>query len=258
MKSIIRFALRKIPRKYLQLFSHIVLKAAAVLYKGKGVKCNVCESEFKKFMPYGRIITRENALCPNCLSLERHRLIKDYLLAQTDFFTAKLKVLHVAPELCFIKRFEKIHGDNYITADIESPLAKVKMDVHNIPFEDNKFDVVMCNHVLEHVTDDHKVMTEFYRVLKPTGWAILQSPMDYSMEKTYEDSTIIDPLEREKHFGQDDHLRMFGLDYGDRLRKAGFVVSEEKVAEKYTAEEIHFLGLDKNEIMYFCQKLAIA
>ncbi len=254
MKSIIRFALRKIPRKHLQLFSHVLLRLAAIFYKGKGVKCNVCNSEFKKFMPYGRITTRENALCPNCLSLERHRLIKDYLQKKTDFFTAKLKVLHVAPELCFIKRFENIHGDNYITADIESPLAKVKMDVHNIPFEDNTFDVVMCNHVLEHVTDDYQVTREFFRVLKPDGWAILQSPMDYSMEKTYEDPSITDPLEREKKFGQDDHLRMFGLDYGERLRKAGFTVAEEKVSDTYSPEEIHILGLDKNEIMYFCQK----
>lgn len=255
MKALIRFALRKIPRKYLQLFSHILLRIASIFYKGKGVQCNVCSSEFKKFMPYGRVHTRENALCPNCLSLERHRLIKNYLESKTNFFTANLKVLHVAPELCFIKRFEKIHGDNYITADIESPLAKVKMDVHDIPFEENSFDVVMCNHVLEHVTDDHKVLTEFYRILKPGGWAILQSPMDYSMEKTYEDPSIVDPLEREKHFGQDDHLRMFGLDYGQRLSKGGFKVSEEKVSDTYTQEQIKKLGLDKNEIMYFCEKV---
>lgn len=258
MKALIRFALRKIPRKYLQLFSHILLRMAAIFYKGKGAKCSVCESEFKKFMPYGRVYTRENALCPQCLSLERHRLIWNYLNTKTNFFSTGIHMLHVAPELCFIERFEKIHHKNYITGDIESPLAKVKMDVHNIPFDENTFDVVMCNHVLEHVTDDHKVMTEFLRVLKPGGWAILQSPMDYSMETTYEDPSITDPLEREKHFGQDDHLRMYGLDYGEKLRSAGFNVKEEKVIDLYSPEEIFKLGLDKNEILYFCEKEVIS
>ena len=254
MKAIIRFALRKIPRKYLQLFSHILLRIASVFYKGKGVQCNICESHFRKFLPYGRIESRENALCPSCLSLERHRLINHYLQKETNFYTAKLKVLHVAPELCFIKRFEKVHADNYVTADIESPLAKVKMDVHEIPFEADSFDVVMCNHVLEHVDEDAKVMREFYRVLKPGGWAILQSPIDYSRMKTFEDSSIISPADRELNYGQDDHVRMYGLDYGDRLEAAGFKVKEEKVINKFSHQEIKANGLDKNEIMYFCTK----
>ena len=254
MKGLIRFALRKIPRKYLQLFSHILLRMAAVFYRGKGVTCNVCDSEFKKFMPYGRIESRENALCPSCLSLERHRLINHYLTKETDFYTAKLKVLHVAPELCFIKRFEKVHGENYITADIESPLAKVKMDVHNIPFPEASFDVVMCNHVLEHVDDDKKVLKEFYRVLKPGGWAILQSPIDYKRQTTFEDSSIVTPAEREQNYGQDDHVRLYGLDYGSRLEAAGFTLKEEHVKLKFTKPEIKINGLDKNEIMYFCKK----
>lgn len=254
MKGLIRFALRKIPRKYLQLFSHILLKIAAIFYKGNGVTCNVCDAEFKKFMPYGRIESRENALCPNCLALERHRLINHYLIKETNFYTAKLKVLHVAPELCFIKRFEKIHGDNYITADIESPLAKVKMDVHSIPFPEASFDVVMCNHVLEHVEDDKKVLKEFYRVLKPGGWAILQSPIDYKRLSTFEDPSIVTKAERELNYGQDDHVRLYGLDYGKRLESAGFILKEEPVKVKFDKSEIKLNGLDKNEIMYFCKK----
>ena len=135
MKYIISFLLKKIPRKYLQLFSHIILKVVSVFYVGNKVECPVCQKKFRKFLPYGRVTPRENALCPNCLTLERHRLMWLYLHKKTNFFTAPLKVLHVAPEICFIHRFEKLKNLEYITADIESPLAKVKMDIQNIPFE---------------------------------------------------------------------------------------------------------------------------
>lgn len=254
MKQIVSFALRNIPRKYLQLFSHVVLKMMAPFYYGNQVVCSVCTKKFRKFLPYGRVESRANALCPNCLSLERHRLMWFYLEKKTDFFTKKHKILHVAPEICFIKRFEKIHGDNYITADIESPLAKVKMDVHDIPFEDNHFDVVFCNHVLEHVEDDIKVLKEFYRVLKPGGFAILQSPIYGHLETTYEDKSITDPKEREKHFGQDDHVRIYGRDYGDRLRMGGFHVMEDTFAADMPEEDRKKYGLMKEEIMYFCKK----
>ena len=152
----------------------MVMKVLSQLNKGNEVECPVCASQYKKFLPYGRI-ARENALCPNCLALERHRLMWLYLKKQTDFFSAPLKVLHVAPEHCFIDRFEALPNLEYITADIESPLAKVKMDVHSIPFPDNSFDVIFCNHVLEHVEDDLLACSEFNRVLKPSGWGILQS-----------------------------------------------------------------------------------
>ena len=104
---------------------------------------------------------------------------------------------------------------DYTSADLESPLADVKMDVHNIPFEDNAFSVVFCNHVMEHVEDDIKAMSEINRVLKSGGWAIIQSPQDYDRKETLEDSTITDPKERERVYWQDDHVRLY--DYGKRL-----------------------------------------
>jgi hypothetical protein len=151
MKKLISFLIRYVPRKYLQRVSGIGLKVLGLFYRGSAVTCPICETSYRKFLPYGRINARENALCPNCQSLERHRLIWLYLQEQTDFFKTEKDILHVAPEDCFIHRFEKRNGDKYITADIESPLAKVKMDIHQIPFEENRFDVVLCNHVLEHV-----------------------------------------------------------------------------------------------------------
>ncbi len=182
MKSIISFVIRYIPRPILQTVSPLAMKVLSQLNQGKEVTCPVCSHSYKKFLPYGRI-ARENALCPNCLALERHRLMWLFLQEKTNFFTAPLKVLHVAPEHCFIKRFEALPNLDYITADIESPLAKVKMDVHEIPFPDNTFDVVFCNHVLEHVDDDLLACSEFNRVLKPGGWGILQSPVYSAREQ---------------------------------------------------------------------------
>ncbi|MDE0471248.1 MAG: SAM-dependent methyltransferase, partial [Ekhidna sp.] len=118
MKLIISLLLRKVPRKYLQLFSHVALRIVSIFYIGNKVECPICESKFRKFLPYGRLKLRSNALCPKCLSLERHRLIWLYLKEKTDFFSAKKKMLHIAPELCFIERFESLKGLDYITADI--------------------------------------------------------------------------------------------------------------------------------------------
>lgn len=163
-------------------------------------------------------------------------------------------MLHIAPELCFMKPFESLLGEGYITADIESPLAKVKMDIHRIPFDDNSFDVIFCNHVLEHVDDDLQAMREMKRVLKPSGWAILQVPLEHDRNATYEDKTIVDPKQRELHFGQNDHQRVYGIDYGRRLQKAGFTVHEDRLVQELTPEEVKRYGLDPKEILYVVSK----
>lgn len=256
MRFLISFFLRKIPRKYLQLFSHVALRVLSVFYIGNKVKCPVCESTFRKFLPYGRK-SRSNALCPKCLALERHRLIWLYLKNKTDFFTAKRKMLHIAPELCYIDRFEALENLEYITADLESPLAKVKMDIHDIPFEENSFDVIFCNHVLEHVADDLKALSEMKRVLKPGGWAILQVPFFHPLPKTtLEDPSITDPGEREKVFGQDDHVRLYGEDYADRLRSSGLEIVEEDFINEIGTDDVKRFALPSNEIIYKAVKSA--
>lgn len=256
MKKIIAFLIRFVPRKYLQLIGGAGLKiTGALFYRGKNVTCPVCDSSYRIFLPYGRINTRPNALCPSCLSLERHRLIFLYLREKTDFFTTKKQVLHIAPEACFIPRFEKIHGDGYITADIESPLAKVKMDIHEIPFQENSFDVVLCNHVLEHVRDDIKAMSEIHRVLKPGGFAILQVPFfNPVQEETFEDNSITDKREREKIFGQDDHVRKYGHDYSKRIRQSGLTPIEDPFVNELSDERRKENGLVKGETIYIGKK----
>jgi SAM-dependent methyltransferase len=255
MKKIIALLIRFVPRKYLQLVSGVGLKVVGWFYVGNKVECPICEHHYRVFLPYGRINPRPNALCPSCLSLERHRLIWLYLREKTNFFQQKLNVLHIAPEHCFMKPFEKQHGDGYITADIESPLAKVKMDIHQMPFEDNRFDVVLCNHVLEHVADDIKAMREIHRVLKPGGWAILQIPFFSPVpDATFEDPSITDKRERERIFGQDDHVRKYGRDYTERINRSGLKAKEERFVSELPKETVFRYGLSASEIIYVAGK----
>ncbi len=185
--NLYRYVLRNVPRKFLIKLSYPFKFFAPIFFRGEKYECPVCEWKFRKMLPYGVTERRENALCPKCLSLERHRLLWLFLKNKTTFFKEKKTVLHIAPEQCFLHLFRKQKNIEYITADLESPIADVKLDVQQMPFEENKFDIVICNHVLEHVEDDLKAMAEIYRVLKKGGFAILQVPIDYNRKKTYED-----------------------------------------------------------------------
>jgi len=232
MKKLYFWILRHIPRRYLIIFSYVFSKLSSVIYMGNKVECPICKGKFRKLLSYGVWQERKNALCPRCLSLERHRLLWLYLHNKTNFFTDHLKVLHVAPEQCFRGRFKKLKNLDYITADLESPIADVKMNIQDIPFKDNEFDVVICNHVFEHVPDDKKAMREVLRVLKPDGFAILFVPIDFSLDHTYEDYSITDPAEREKHFHQKDHVRLYGKDYPKILKGVGFKISAQNYIDE--------------------------
>lgn len=255
MKHLISFVLRKFPRSFLQKVSHFVLRIVSLFYRGHNVYCPISNRWYRKFLPYGRgKSARKNALCPDSLSLERHRLIWLYLQNETDFFTAQHKVLHIAPELCFINKFKALPNLEYITADLESPLAQVKMDIHDIPFTANMFNIVFCNHVMEHVEDDIKALKEIHRVLKPGGWAIIQSPIEESYESTYEDPSITTPAAREKAFGQNDHFRMYGRDYAQRLEQGGFKVEAVPYADQFSKADQQKYGLIPGEAIYVCHK----
>ena len=143
---------------------------------------------------------------------------------------------------------------DYVSADWASPRAKLKMDVTDIQCEDNTFDVILTNHVLEHVPDDRKAMRELHRVLKPGGFAILQSPLNKKFEKTYEDPSITDPKERRKAFGQEDHVRVYGRDYKERLEEAGFFVRADPYVKELGPEKIHIFVLPPEEDIYYCEK----
>ena len=254
IKLLISLATRIIPRHYLQHVSHFFLQIFSLFLRGNKYEDPINGITYRKLLPYGRLKSRENALAPDSMSLERHRLMWLFLKERTNFFNSNLKFLHIAPEYCFIKIFKNMKNLDYTTGDLISPWADVKMDVHNIPFAENTFDVVICNHVLEHVDDSDVVMKEFYRVMKPGGWGIFQVPIDLESKTTKEDKSIIDPKERERLYWQSDHLRLFGLDYPDKLRNAGFKVTESNFINQIEKDLIIRYALPKDEIIYLCEK----
>ena len=209
---------------------------------------------YKKFLPYGYEDQRENVLSPSTLSLERHRLLWLYLKNETNFFTDTLKVLHFAPEQAFYKCFRKLKNIEYTTTDLNSPLADVKADICNLPFKDSSYDVIFCNHVLEHIPDDTKAMQELYRVLKPGGWGIFQIPQELERETTFEDNSITDKKERAKIFGQYDHVRIYGRDYFNKLRSIGFTVEEQDYTNALSKEDVNKYRLAQGEIIPIVRK----
>jgi SAM-dependent methyltransferase len=255
MKRLIKFFLKYIPRPVLIKLSLIFRKPVSLFYRGNHVYCPVCNHSFRTFLPYGYGNGhKKNRLCPFCLSLERHRLLWLYLNNKSDFFSGNKNVLHFAPEQPFFKRFRKILQTDYITTDLYSPIVDVKTDIRNLSFQSNSFDIIICNHVLEHIDDEQKALYEIKRVLKPGAWAILQVPINYDLDKTFEDDAITNPKEREKIFGQYDHVRLYGKDYPERLKNAGFKVIEDSFVKTFSEQEIKKYQFDENEIIYICIK----
>lgn len=230
--------------------------------QGDNVECFICNSKFKEFGTFG-LAPRKNARCHKCGSLERHRLLWKYFNEKTDLFKAnkKIRLLHFAPEKIFYEFFSTNQNIEYFPCDLlperyayEGNVKVKKADITDIPFEENYFDVIICSHVLEHIPGDALAMSELYRVLKKEGWAILQVPIDYNRETTYEDFSITTPKGREKAFGQSDHVRMYGRDYKDRLKKTGFIVNEDDFVRSFSSEDLFRYGLMKSELIYYCKK----
>ena len=256
MKSVFKLILNTIPRPILIRLSYLARPILAFILQGNKFTDPIDGRSFKMFLPYGYGTQRNNVLSPSTLSLERHRLLWLYLNDKTDFFTSneKKKVLHFAPEQAFYKLFRNQKNIEYTTTDLFSPLADVKADICNLPFEDNSYDTIFCNHVLEHIPDDTKAIQELFRVLKPGGMAILQIPQDLKREVTFADDSITDQKERAAIFGQYDHVRIYGRDYFDKLRSIGFTVVEEDYTNKIAPELVEKYCLAKGEIIPVCFK----
>ncbi|CAM1342622.1 SAM dependent methyltransferase [Tenacibaculum amylolyticum] len=254
--SVFKTVLNTIPRPILIKASYWVRPFISLWLKGDRFTDPIDGKSFRKMLPYGYEVQRENVLSPSTLSLERHRLLWLYLKNETDFFstTEQKKLLHIAPEQCFLNRFRKQKNLTYVTSDLESPIADVKADICDLPFEDSSYDIIFCNHVLEHIPDDTKAMQELFRVLKPGGFGIFQIPQDLNRAETFEDDSITDPKERTKIFGQYDHVRVYGRDYFDKLRSIGFDVQEIDYTKKIAPEQVERFALAKGEILPVCYK----
>jgi SAM-dependent methyltransferase len=190
---------------------------------GKGAidrECPLCGfvGPFKAHKRSGR----PNASCGRCGSRERHRLVALYLgMLGAAWFRGK-NVLHFSPEYFLAPYFAQ--AALYVTADLSSPEADLHTDITKTGIRDGAFDFVMCNHVLEHIDDDAAAIAEFHRILRSGGTALITVPLDGGLAHTYEDSLITAPQDRTRHFGQFDHVRIYGKDIAERLARPGFDV----------------------------------
>jgi SAM-dependent methyltransferase len=199
---------------------------------------------------------RDHDLCPRCNASDRERLVYLYLVNKTKIFDDKVRLLHVAPEEKLGKVLSDKGNIDYLSADLNMAGVMVRMDISHIAYKDAAFGVIICNHVLEHIPDDQQAMSELYRVLTPGGWAILQVPISLMLSRTYEDSAIVTPEERERAFGQGDHVRLYARDYKARLEQVGFWVEEFKWTEsprEFGGPENRF-GLLRDETVYIARK----
>ena len=254
MKALAKLILGLFPRTALQRLADVLLPVLDLWYRGNTFTDPINGKSYRKFLPYGYVKIRPNVLSPGTLSLERHRLIWLYLKKETEFFQTPSKVLHMAPEKAFISRLKKLSHLDYISCDIESPLADIKADICALPFNDNSFDWILCNHVLEHIPSDTKAMQELYRVLKPGGKALLQVPLDPKRDTTFEDNSITDKATRTKIFGQYDHVRVYGKDYFEKLRAIGFRVNELQFGKTLSKDERTRYAIVKTEYIPVCER----
>jgi SAM-dependent methyltransferase len=243
MKRLLNF----FPRPWLITLSIWFRPLIKWYYKGNRFTDPIDGSSYRKFLPYGYKISRANALCPGTLSLERHRLLWLYLKRKTTFLDDSLNVLHIAPEQVFFKKFKRFSHWNYTTSDLHSPLADIKASICDLPLENNTFDLILCNHVLEHIPEDLKAMQELFRVLKKGGVLIAQVPIEETRLTTFEDQSITDKATRTKIFGQYDHVRIYGTDYYKRLENVGFKVEAVDFLNELSEKEIVQYALPKSE-----------
>jgi SAM-dependent methyltransferase len=244
MKWILRF----FPRSFLIRMSLLLQPLLRLYFSGNTFTDPIDGSQYRKFLPYGYgSQLRSNALCPGTLSLERHRLLWLYLERETNFLTRQLKVLHVAPEQVFYRKFKQFEAWQYISTDLSSPLADVVADICDLPFPNDEFDLILCNHVLEHIPNDITAMTELYRVLKKGGTLIAQVPLEEERKETFEDNSITDASKRTQIFGQYDHVRIYGQDYYDRLESVGFSTNKVFLQAHLTEDEMALYALPQKE-----------
>jgi SAM-dependent methyltransferase len=234
-------------------------------YRGHAVHCPICSHKYAEFLPAGKV-RRTNVLCQNCKSVERIRLIYLYLTRETtllDGTSRDISILHMAPEVSLYHLFSNKKNIRYTPCDFDPESLKNRLgliteqgDITQLPYLKDFFDLILCNHVLEHIPDDIKAMSELFRVMKPGGLGIFLVPIDMTMEKTFEDPSITDPQERVEKFGQEDHVRLYGADYPERLRSVGFQVEVLPYAQQFSEADQFKYGIKPHELLFVCHKPA--
>lgn len=224
------------------------------LYAGSGVSCNCCGGGFRRFRVYVSADGHRSLICPRCNALGRHRVDWLYLTDHTDILQRPTRLLHIAPEVCLETPLRRMPHIDYLSADYDSALAMEKLDVRNIHHGDESFDAVICNHVLQLVDDDRTAMRELSRIIRPGGWALIQSSVDEQRADTIEKSIVANPEDGSGRY-EEVFQRIYGrADYVDRLEQAGFTVTISDFAGKLQPAVQQRLGLDLDEIVYLSRK----
>ncbi len=250
------------------LFVRARYAALYPVFAGREFECPFCGGHFRRFLPRGAIIEvlkekqvigsgyRVNSRCPRCDSYDRERLVYLYLTRKTRVLSEPLRLLHVAPEKNLQKVLRARPNIDYLSSDLDSPLAQVVMDITDIQYEADTFDVIICNHVLQDVPEDLKAMSEMYRVLKPGGWAIIQVPISRVLDRTLEDPSARTYEERSRTYGGMFHVRIYARDYEQRLTSVGFAVRRYSFVAEFGAEEAYRYGLLMDEEIHVASKPA--
>jgi SAM-dependent methyltransferase len=237
-----------------RMLVEVILTIRGILFVGAKYTCPCCNWRLRTFTQRGiSFRARHLGYCPRCHAKARHRRIWLYLEQKTNLFSAPLRLLHVSPEYCFSRRFIRMPNLDYLGVDLyDFPNVRIKMDLVSTPFRSEIFDAIICIHVLEHIEEDREALRELYRVLKPGGWAVVSVPIRLD-QKTYEDPTITLPEERERVFGETDHVRFYGYDLMDRLQECGLRVHLDR-GDEVDLQTRRKYGLRDDESIFHCTK----
>ena len=251
--TIKKYIKKILPQSIIRFLKNIILKYYSLSATGSEFHCPVCKNDLSKFVKFG-IDTINELHCPFCGSLGRERLLWLIIENRTLITKSPCSLLEIAPVECFMKNFSSIQNLKYMSGDLNSSLAMVKLDITEMPIDDSSFDYVICSHVLEHVPDDHKAITELARVIKPSGTLFILNPVDFDRENTFEDFSITDPKERLLYFGQEDHVRIYGKDYISRLEAGGLNVNISDYPSTLSEINARRYGISTDEIIFECYK----
>lgn len=231
-----------LPKNILIRYEESFRKFLAPMYRGENCKCNLCEKRLKNFA----LLKNGDKICPVCGSISRTRRL--FMLLNDEFLFPNAKILDFSPSRVLYRNLKNRKDVAYFSTDYENEfLADYRYDITKIDAENNKFDLITCYHILEHITEDQQAMNELFRVLKNGGIALVQTP--FKEGEIYEDYSIVSPEERLKHFGQDDHVRIYSVSgLENRLKKAGFST------EVRVLDEDNYQGFAKKEVVIVCKK----
>lgn len=230
------------PKHFLFRYEYLFRYFYYLKFIGNKYNCNICNSGLRSFVEI-----KNDRLCPRCGSLQRTRRL--WQIIESEFLNKEQSILDFSPSRN-IYRLMKKQFNYYISSDLSGDfISDVAYNIKDIDCNDEKFDLIICYHILEHIDDDYKAMKELLRVLKKEGYCIIQTP--YKEGEIYENTSITSPKEREKHFGQSDHVRIYSI-YGlkNRLENVGFQVE----IRNYKEEQENYCGFNAEETILICKK----